>query len=87
LETLLPWQRRARVWRDLGRHMNRRLPGLEYRRPPVEIATVGDLARRLAPEKISDLWETYRQIVAEQLGLGIDDITPEASFVDDLRAD
>lgn len=76
LETLLPRQRRSRLWKDLGRHLGRRLPGAE---------TVGDLARSLAPADAN--WATYRQIVAEELGLEIGDITPEASFLDDLRVD
>lgn len=31
--------------------------------------------------------EKVRQIVAEQLGVDADEVTPEASFVDDLGAD
>jgi acyl carrier protein len=31
--------------------------------------------------------ERVRKIVAEQLGVEIEDVTPEASFVDDLGAD
>lgn len=31
--------------------------------------------------------EKVREIVAEQLGVDIEEVTPEASFVDDLGAD
>jgi acyl carrier protein len=31
--------------------------------------------------------ERVRKIVAEQLGVGLEDVTPEASFVEDLGAD
>lgn len=31
--------------------------------------------------------ERVKKIVAEQLGVELDDVTPEASFVDDLGAD
>jgi acyl carrier protein len=31
--------------------------------------------------------DKVRQIVAEQLGVDVDEVTPEASFVDDLGAD
>ncbi|MBI4715945.1 MAG: acyl carrier protein [Nitrospirae bacterium] len=31
--------------------------------------------------------ERVRKIVAEQLGVDLEDVTPEASFVDDLGAD
>ena len=54
---------------------------------PPGLASVGDLARSAAPIEGTDLWEAYRRIVADQLGLAVDDITPSASFVDDLRVD
>ena len=31
--------------------------------------------------------DKVRQIVADQLGVDVDEVTPEASFVDDLGAD
>ncbi|HVA20795.1 MAG TPA: acyl carrier protein [Candidatus Micrarchaeia archaeon] len=32
-------------------------------------------------------WETFKGIVVEQLGVEPDQVTPEASFVEDLNAD
>jgi acyl carrier protein len=36
---------------------------------------------------MSSIEERVKKIVAEQLGVGEDQVTPEASFVDDLGAD
>lgn len=35
----------------------------------------------------SDLFKKLRRIIAEQLGVDEDEVTPEASFEDDLNAD
>ena len=34
-----------------------------------------------------DVFEKVREIVVEQLGVESDDVTPQASFIDDLGAD
>ncbi len=36
---------------------------------------------------MSDIHARVKKIVSEQLGLGEDEVSPEASFVDDLGAD
>ncbi|WP_293885238.1 acyl carrier protein [Thiolapillus sp.] len=36
---------------------------------------------------MSSIEERVKKIVAEQLGVGEDEVTPEASFIDDLGAD
>ncbi len=35
----------------------------------------------------SEVEAKVRQIVSEQLGVGIDEVTPDASFIEDLGAD
>ena len=35
----------------------------------------------------ADVAEKVRSIIAEQLGVKIDEVTPQASFIDDLGAD
>ena len=37
--------------------------------------------------KMSSIEERVKKIVAEQLGVGEDEVTPNASFIDDLGAD
>jgi len=37
--------------------------------------------------KMSSIEERVKKIVAEQLGVSEDEVTPEASFIDDLGAD
>ncbi len=36
---------------------------------------------------MSSIEERVKKIVAEQLGVGEDEVTPDASFIDDLGAD
>jgi hypothetical protein len=63
---------------------------------PRGVVTVGDLAIASLPPGYEDalkremtdqeVWEELRQIVADALGLKLEEITPSARFVEDLGA-
>lgn len=36
---------------------------------------------------IEEITETARSLISESLGLGLEDVSPESSFIDDLGAD
>src|SRR5579864_4328965 len=50
-----------------------------------EVAVGG--IRMAAGEKLKEITEKVKQIIAEQLGVEESEVTPSASFVDDLGAD
>ena len=63
---------------------------------PRGVVTVGDLTHAALPsgyeaaikQQISDeeVWEKLREIVAQALGVTVEDVTPSARFVEDLGA-
>jgi acyl carrier protein len=52
-----------------------------------KLARVPARTDHLRRESVSTIEERVKKIVAEQLGVKLEDVTSEASFVDDLGAD
>ncbi len=50
---------------------------------------VATLRQRVEAGAVDDVqvWERLRAIIVAQLGVGVDEVTPSARFVEDLRAD
>lgn len=45
---------------------------------------VGELERRGDPRSEAAIWTTLTELIVEQLGVRSEDVTPNASFVEDL---
>ena len=99
LSKLLPQYGWRTKWKRLERSMGLRLPPLTqliwFPRPGRPL-TVGDLARQVlafnharfrSRTNPGEVWQSLKLIIVKQLGVSPDEITPAASFTEDLRVD
>jgi acyl carrier protein len=56
-------------------------------RPPAQAARAEETAAQEGATLTESTYERLKKIVVEQLGVDEEQVTPEASFVDDLNAD
>jgi acyl carrier protein len=58
-----------------------------FSRDPFALATVIEETKALARKALATVSDTVTRIIVEQLGVAEEEVTPNASFIDDLNAD